>query len=506
MAEMVHRIAPSRIFFPDQQKYLLVTTGDDTSGSGFETLDRSYRDVLEFLEIGPSQVTVLNENTVVERLSISEQGANFGGHPAPEYLDVLAEASKRRLDELHGTGPSARKVYVSKSKIPHGGTILGESYLEGLLRDEGFLVFYPEETPLSAQMDIYRKASELVFCEGSACHGTELLGTRMLDRVFVLGRRPETRGALSAILGPRSHQFELFRDTVLLGTAIVHGETRRVHTEFSVSLVDIDRFVAFFREHKLARLDEIDASEYFEAAERDLRAYFSYHMKADIGEVDPWRIGELRLEFEKFRRLALSGRQSVADDLPREAATEASAGQIEERAWTAHNCKRWLEAADRWSVYRERFPSSAEGFTLGSVALIELGRFYEADALLRQAMEKFPGFSEAYSNYALVAHHRRDWREAAARWATFRARFPLSMMGYSLGATALGEIGKHAEADALLRQGLEFVPNDEELLEKHAWVAQFLEDRQEAQLRWERLRAEYPHNRAASKYLQELSV
>src|SRR5579863_2784207 len=40
MAEMVHRIAPSRIFFPDQQKYLLVTTGDDTSGSGFETLDR----------------------------------------------------------------------------------------------------------------------------------------------------------------------------------------------------------------------------------------------------------------------------------------------------------------------------------------------------------------------------------------------------------------------------------------------------------------------------------
>jgi tetratricopeptide (TPR) repeat protein len=504
MAEMVHRIIPSKIIFPDQQNYLLVTTGDDDVSGGFESLDRTYREVLEFCEIDSSQITILNENTVVERLSICEPGSNFGGQPSSWYLDALTDFSSRRLDELHGSSPSPGKVYVSKSKIAHGGTILGESYIEELLRDEGFLIYHPEESTLSSQMDVYRKASDLVFCEGSACHGTELLGRGMLGRTFLLSRRIETREGLVSILEPRAKQVEVFQDTLMLGTVIVHRETRRPHTEFGVSLVDIDRLVDFFREYDLAQFNEIDPQRYFDAAEQDLRAYLNYHMHADLGDVDPWRVGEVRLQFEKMRSRFLAGHRSAPLELQQESAPMRSAETVEMEAWAAHKAKRWLDAADRWLEYRERFPYSAEGFTLGSIALIELGRFYEADALLTVAIENFPEFSEAFSNYALVAHHRRDWREAADRWEAFRIRFPLSIMGYSLGATALCELLRYAEADALIQVGLELDPEHEELLEKSAWVAQLSEDTTEARRRWEKLETQYPSNQAALNHLNEV--
>jgi hypothetical protein len=490
MAETIHRIIPSKILLPDIDKYLVVTTNDDGITDGATSLSGTYREVLEFCEIDPGSILVLSENAVVENLSICEQGSTLEGYPMPWYLGVLRDFSTRRLDQIHGSRSHPAKVYVSKSKIPHGGTILGESYIELLLSDEGFFVFHPEESSLSSQMDVYRKAHELVFSEGSAFHGTELLGEKMLDRTFLLVRRREARESLARVLRPRSQQFEMFLDTFFLGTIVVNPETRFVHTEFAVSLLDIDRFVTFFRDRQLARLNHIDIRQYFEAAERDLKAYFSHHMNAEIGWVDPWRVSEVRLEFEKLRQRFLAGRVQVAPDLATQVAVSEDADKIEEQAWDAHKSGKWLEAAQRWEVYRERFPNSAEGFALGSVALIELGRFYEADALLRVAMEKFPGHSEVHADYALVAHHRRDWREAVARWQAYRVKFPEMMSGYSLGATAMVELGLYADADRLIRLGLEIIPEDEELLEKHAWIAQLRENRPGAQRRVRKTRGQ----------------
>jgi tetratricopeptide (TPR) repeat protein len=298
----------------------------------------------------------------------------------------------------------------------------------------------------------------------------------------------------------------MFLETFFLGTIVVHPETRVSHPEFGVSLLDLDRFVAFFRDHQLARLDDIDIRRYFEAAESDLKAYCSYHMSADILEVDPWRVGDVRLEFEKLRQRFLHGHVRVPLDRVPEAAMSGDAGRIEAQAWAAHESKKWLEAAQRWEVYRERFPNTDEGFVLGSVALIELGRFYEADALLRLAMEKFPDSVQVHNDYALVAQHRHDWRETKARCEAFRAKFPQDKIGYSLGATALCELEQYAEAESLIRQGLEWNPDDEELLEKHAWVAQFSGNEQEALQRWKKLRGEYPNNGTALRYFQEHSL
>jgi tetratricopeptide (TPR) repeat protein len=505
MAEMVHRIVPSKVLLPGDHKWLLVTTFDDAE-SGFDSLCSTFQEVLEFCQIGPDRVKILNSNTVVEKLFICEQGSHFGGRPTAWYLDSLAEFSKRRLDQIHGSKSSAKKVYVSKSKIPHGGTLLGESYIEGLLRDEGFLVFHPQDAPLSLQMDVYRKAKDLVFLEGSACHGTELLGKKMLGRTCVLIRRMETRAGLARILEPRSEEFQLFPDTFNLGTVVVHRGTRHPHSEFSVSLADIDRLVEFFRAQRLARLDEVSVSRYFEAAEADLRAYFSYQMNADLGDVDPWRIGEVRLEFEKLRCRFLAGRQRTPLDSATQSDEPEDAKSIEERAWAAQRDKKWLEAARCWDLYRQHFPNAGEGFALGSIALIELGRFYEADALLRLAMEKFPDYPDVYSNYAWVAHHRRDWRETVARWEAFRVKFPEMMVGYAMGATALCELGRYSDADEVIRLGLERHPDDETLLEKYAWTAHISQNESEARKRWRVLMTAYPKNQAGLRHGQEPSL
>src|SRR5579863_1374392 len=125
-------------------------------------------------------------------------------------MEVLRDYSTRRLDQLHGSMCQYPKVYVSKSSLPHGGKILGGQYLEELLAGEGFLVFHPEKASLSTQLDTYRKATELIFEEGSACHGTELLGYKMLNRTTLFVRRKETRDAFTSVLKVRSKQFDAF--------------------------------------------------------------------------------------------------------------------------------------------------------------------------------------------------------------------------------------------------------------------------------------------------------
>lgn len=502
MAEMIHRILPSKLFFTETNKYLLVTTFDDCE-PGVETLCPTYRQVLEFFEIDLESVLIISENSVIERLSISEQASNLGGVQTPWYLDALRDYSAHRLDQLHGSEVEHPKVYVSKSRIPHGGRILGASYVEELLSEEGFLIFYPEEAPLSVQLDTYRKASILIFEEGSACHGTELLGTEMLNRTFLIVRRMETRGGFAQILGPRSREFESFLDTFFLGTIIVNQAKKFPHSEFGVSLFDLDRFVAFLRDHQLARLNDVDVRRYYEAAENDLRDYFIFHTQNEIEEIDLWRVSEVRLEFEKLRQRSLGGRVPSTINITALAAIEEDAESIWEKAWAAHHSEEWLEAARLWEIFRARFPNSSEGVTLGSLALIELGRFYEADAVLQPALEQFPS-DEVFSNYALVAHHRHDWREAVVRWELFREKFPEHKIGFALESVALCELGRFTEADSLILTGLEFHPDDEELLEKYAWVAQRQEAFAEALRRWEKLRSVCPENRAAAANLQEL--
>ena len=271
MAEMVHWIVPSRLMW-GALPCIHATLGGHQVLTSFETLPVYARDVLHLLGIGSDDFRLVVENTVVEQLFVCEQGSELGVGPKPGYLDDLLEYITPRLDALHGGETRPRKVYVSRAGMP-GGKFLGERYLEAQLASEGFSIMQPETLPVTVQMDIYRKAEVLVFAEGSACHGVELLGTGSLGRCALLVRRAGHTGRFEEILRPRATAFAVSDGHPFIGTRFTDGRTNAPVFRFGVSLFNIATLLEFFRSHGMAKLPTFDATEYFAAAELDLTQY-----------------------------------------------------------------------------------------------------------------------------------------------------------------------------------------------------------------------------------------
>jgi hypothetical protein len=314
MAEMVHRILPAMQKFKCRNWLAVTHAGGHVT---YADLPAVYRSVLIFFDIGPDNLKVINRNTVVSTLNIVEQGSDLGGGPKPGYLDMLAAFSHPKLDQILPRPPVNRKVYVSRSKIPHGGSFLGERYIETLLADEGFDIFHPEDWLLSTQMLRYRHADLLVFPEGSACHGVELLGAHSLGRVYVLMRRASHRGTFTAILGPRASRLATTTEMPYLGTVRLHPEDKRLLTEVGVSVFDLDHLVGFLRSHGIAELSTLDPAAYFDAAAADLEAYFQYSLEAKSPVVGPEGFEAIRAELARLRQNFLKAGSNVVSDLVR---------------------------------------------------------------------------------------------------------------------------------------------------------------------------------------------
>jgi hypothetical protein len=111
----------------------------------------------------------------------------WGKAPEPDYLDLLDA-----LPERHAIAPVAGDiVYVTRSGLvaKGQGSHLGEGYLVQLLQEMGVTIFDPAGLSIRAQLEHYAGAKTLVFAEGSALHGRQLLG-RVRQEVYVLMRRP----------------------------------------------------------------------------------------------------------------------------------------------------------------------------------------------------------------------------------------------------------------------------------------------------------------------------
>ena len=105
-----------------------------------------------------------------------------------------------------------------------------------------------------------------------------------------------------------------------------------------------------------------------------------------------------------------------------------------------------------WADARRRFPKMAGGYQEGIRLLREMGQFANADQVAEAAVDRFPDDAWPIIEYALLAHGRQDWKEAALRWELVRERWPHRREGYELGAEALALLGREAEA-AELRLG-----------------------------------------------------
>jgi hypothetical protein len=273
MAETIHRILPARARFACR-RLLFVGLRGGASG-GFEALPAVMQAALGFLAVDPADVTVLGEDCVVETLHIAEQGARLLGGPTAPYLRMLAEFTPSRLDALWDGRPAAARLYVSRSRIPQGGIILGEQHLERLLAREGWAVLHPQEAPLVAQMQAYARAETIIFSEGSAVHGTELIAG--LGHCVLLPRRNTEAWWIESTLRPRARRLDVLPRGIPLGTILRDAQSGAPVENYGVTLMDLPAVTAALRALGLARLARPDLRGYRAAARADLAAYIAFH-------------------------------------------------------------------------------------------------------------------------------------------------------------------------------------------------------------------------------------
>ncbi|WP_265507474.1 glycosyltransferase family 61 protein, partial [Paracoccus rhizosphaerae] len=132
-------------------------------------------DMLAWYGVAPSRLLAVTNPIEAEQLFVGPQPEHLGAHPPPAwFLDLLDELP--RLNDLRPTPTPV--VYVTRQGQPAlgNGGHAGEGALVRALGRAGAMVIDPARLPLRAQLEAYAGARHLVFAEGSAVHGRQLLG------------------------------------------------------------------------------------------------------------------------------------------------------------------------------------------------------------------------------------------------------------------------------------------------------------------------------------------
>ncbi len=97
---------------------------------------------------------------------------------------------------------------------------------------------------------------------------------------------------------------------------------------------------------------------------------------------------------------------------------------------------------------------------------------------------------------ARAAHQRGDWTAAAGLWERVRTLAPDAPEGFASGAAAMRNLGRLAEAEAILLAGMASFPADPGLAAGFADMAAHRREWGEALARWSQFRTRFPHHAA----------
>jgi glycosyl transferase family 61 len=180
IADFTSRLLPTLAEKPDAR--FAFSMRDRIARRSWQSTPESFRAILGWCGITGEQVELIIEPTLVDHLVVAPQGEQLGAEPEPWYLDLLDAHTRSQLGEIERRG----SLYVSRAG--QRARFAGEAYLESMLEEVGFRVLRPEAVPLEEQLRAYASAESIVFAEGSALHGPQLMG-RALGDVTVLVRR-----------------------------------------------------------------------------------------------------------------------------------------------------------------------------------------------------------------------------------------------------------------------------------------------------------------------------
>ena len=163
-----------------------------------------------------------------------------------------------------------------------------------------------------------------------------------------------------------------------------------------------------------------------------------------------------------------------------------------EHARVAHRREDWTTAFERWNTIRTQWPNHPEAAAGAGTALQLLNRLDEADAILESAGIRFPTHDQIAVEYARVAMRRNDWSQALDRWQQMTERFPGHPDAVAGLGTSLQILGRLAEAERCLAEGLVRFPNHADIAIEYARVAHRQSDWPEAYRRWQMVMERFP--------------
>jgi len=163
-------------------------------------------------------------------------------------------------------------------------------------------------------------------------------------------------------------------------------------------------------------------------------------------------------------------------------------------AGAAEKRRDWAEAIRRWDEVARAFPHFPLGLIAKGDILQSLGNLDEAEAIFRAAMQKFPDDEWAAIRHAGISVQKRDWTEALRRWEFLRVRFPDQLIGALGQAEAFRELGRFADAEAVVTEASERFPDNEWLTISLAHTAMAAGALDEALRRWETAMQRFSNN------------
>lgn len=251
------------------------------------------RPLFDWIGLPWGQVRLVTAPVVVRCLRVGVQGEMLPQiGPKPGYLDLIAPWAKRVVPVV------APLLYVARTGLAAqgAGVHAGEGYVVGQLRRLGVAVLDPARAPLAAQMAAYAGAARILFAEGSALHGRQLLGPVAQD-IAVLRRRPGKRMA-EAQLTPRCRKLTYHDVGNQILMAYWPSGAKRPNP--AMSLYDVGRLHRVWRSYGIDLAPGWDAEAYALAALADVEAWVAWHQPHDkhwpdyaaalakAGLGDPW--------------------------------------------------------------------------------------------------------------------------------------------------------------------------------------------------------------------------
>lgn len=121
-----------------------------------------------------------------------------------------------------------------------------------------------------------------------------------------------------------------------------------------------------------------------------------------------------------------------------------------ESAWVAQNRGDWRSVERRAAVLVERFPEQSSGYLILAYAHRGLKQFEYAECVLADGARRFPDATEFQMEGCWLALGQENWSLAADRSARLRSILPTAPAGYQVGVTALRNLKRWDEAEAVL--------------------------------------------------------